>query len=234
MCMDNTMKRDEIYFSDLLQLVRRYLFIFVLSLVLFGLAGLLVTKTFITPKYESAVMMIVNTKQENTTTVTNDNITSAQNLVATYSIIVKSNTVLDQVIEKLGLDLEYRDLYDMVYVNAMDDTQIMRIAVRDTDPARAEKIVTQLAEIAPDIIVDAAEAGSCKVISKVATTEKPVYPSTKRNVAISMAIGFLLSVVFVAIRELTKEVNIVDDSDVQKYLGLPILGVIPEVDRTKQ
>lgn len=232
--MDKINRRDEIYFSDLLQIVRRNLYIFVLAIVLSGVIGLQFSTWFITPKYESAVMMIVNTKQEKTTTVTNDNITSAQNLVATYSIIVKSNTVLDQVIKKLDLDMEYRDLYDMVYVDAVDDTQIMRVAVRDVDPDRAMRIVSQLSKIAPDIIVDAAEAGSCKVISKVSTAEKPVYPNTKRIVAFAMALGFLLSVLYVFVREITREVHVVDDKDIQKYLGLPILGVIPEVERTKQ
>lgn len=221
---------DEIYFADLLRQLNRYFPVFVLAILIAGLLGFGISKLFITPKYESAVMMIVNTKQENTTTVTNDNITSAQNLVSTYSVIVKSNIVLDQVIENLDLDLDYRTLHDMVYVNAVDDTQIMRIAVRDTDPQRAERIITRLAEIAPEIIEDTAEAGSCKVISKVSTGEKPVYPSTKRNTAIAMAIGLLIAILFAVIRETTKETHIVDDLDVQKYLGLPILGVIPEVE----
>ena len=224
------MERDDIYLADLMRQLKRYIPVFIIAIFLFGMIGFCVSKFLITPKYESAVMMIVKTKQENTTAVTNDNITSAQNLVNTYSVIVKSNTVLDQVIDKLKLNMDYRTLYDMVYVNAVDDTQIMRVAVRDTDPARGEKIVSELAKIAPDIIVDAAEAGSCKVISKVATGEKPVYPSTKRNTAVAMAIGLLLAIVFAVLREMTKETHIVDDLDVQKYLGLPIIAVIPEVE----
>lgn len=231
--MEKNQGRDELYLSDLLQHVRHYLLVFIAAVILFGIAGFLISEYIFTPEYESALMMIVNTKQENTTTVTNDNITSARNLVATYSIIIKSNSVLDQVAEKLELSLDYRELYDMVYVSAVDDTQIMRIAVRDTDPKRAEQIVTQLAEIAPDFIVDAAEAGSCKVISKVSTGVDPVYPNTKRNVAFAMALGLMLSIVCVVIREVTKEVHIVDDRDIEKYLELPILGVIPEVERAK-
>ena len=227
------MERDDLYLVDLMRQLKRYTPVFAVAILLFGMIGFCVSKFLITPKYESAVMMIVNTKQENTTAVTNDNITSAQNLVNTYSVIIKSNTVLDQVIDKLKLDMDYRSLYDMVYVNAVDDTQIMRVAVRDTDPARGEKIVSELAKIAPDIIVDAAEAGSCKVISKVATGEKAVYPSTKRNTAVAIAIGLLLSIVFAVLREMTKETHIVDDLDVQKYLGLPIVAVIPEVEGSK-
>lgn len=227
------MERDDIYLADLMRQLKRYIPVFIIAIFLFGMIGFCVSKFLITPKYESAVMMIVNTKQENTTAVTNDNITSAQNLVNTYSVIVKSNTVLDQVIDKLKLNMDYRTLYDMVYVNAVDDTQIMRVAVRDTDPARGEKIVSELAKIAPDIIVDAAEAGSCKVISKVATGEKPVYPSTRRNVAVAMVIGLLLAIIFAVLREMTKETHVVDDLDVQKYLGLPIIAVIPEVEGSK-
>ena len=227
-------ERGDLYFADLLQLLRRYLYVFRIAVLLTGALGFAVSKWFMTPKYETAVMMIVNTKQANTSTVTNDNITSAQNLVATYSVIIKSNTVLDRVIDDLQLDLTYHDLYDMVYVSAVDDTQIMRVAVRDTDIERSKRIVSQLVAIAPGIIVDAAEAGSCKVISKVATGEKPVYPNTKRNTAFAMAIGLLVSVLIVVIREVTKEVHIVDDSDVKKYLGLPILGVIPEIEGKTQ
>lgn len=57
----------------------------------------------ITPQYEASINMIVNTRRDNMATVTNDNITSAKNLVSTYAIIIKSNIVLNKVISNLGL-----------------------------------------------------------------------------------------------------------------------------------
>ena len=46
--------------------------------------------------------MIVNTRQDTTSNVTSDQINSATKLVSTYSIIIKSDTVLQQVIDNLG------------------------------------------------------------------------------------------------------------------------------------
>lgn len=51
--------------------------------------------------------MIVNTRQDTTSNVTSDQINSATKLVSTYSIIIKSDTVLQQVIDNLGLSLTY-------------------------------------------------------------------------------------------------------------------------------
>ncbi len=225
--------RDSINFMELLQQIRRHLYLFIIAVLVAGAVGYAISAYLITPEYESAVMMIVNTKQENTTVVTNDNITSAKNLVSTYSIIVKSNTVLDQIIDRLDLDMDYGELYNMISVSAVDDTQIMRIAVRSEDPKVATQIVEQVSEIAPDIIVDAAEAGSCKVISKVMESEEPVSPNVTRNTVLAMILGLMFAIIFVVLRAVTKEVRIIDDGDVQRFLDLPVIGVIPEVEGTK-
>ena len=146
--------KDTFDLMDLFQQIKKYFWVLILAMIVFGEIGFLCSVFFMEPMYESAITMIVNTKQDNTAVVTNDNITSAQNLVSTYSVIVKSNTVLNQVIADLDLDMNYKDLENNVYVNAVDDTQIMRIAVRDSDRKLSAKIVNKIAEIAPDIIVE--------------------------------------------------------------------------------
>lgn len=232
--MERMQFRDTIDLEDLLYDMWKHLYILVIATIIAGAIGYSVSVYLITPEYEAAVTMIVNTKQDNTTTVTNDNITSAQNLVATYSIIIKSNTVLNRVIDSLDLDMEYKDLYEMISVAAVDNTQIMRVAVRNPDIELATKIVGEIAVVAPDIIVDTAEAGSCKVISQVMSDTKPVSPNIKRNTALAMGLGLMLSIIVVVLISITRERNIIGDSDVQKYLDLPVLGVIPDVEEVKR
>ena len=228
--MNKGQAREYIDLIELLQQIKKHLYIFIISMIAAGFVGLVISSYFITPEYEAAVTMIVNTKQDNSTTVTNDNITSAQNLVATYSIIIKSNVVLNQVIDNLNLDMRYEDLEDIVSVDAVNDTQIMRVSVRHPDAALAGKIVEQIAAVAPDIIVDTVEAGSCKVISQVMTDSDPISPNVKRNTALASILGLMVSAIAVVLRLMTKEKNVIDDDDVQKYLDLPVLGVIPEVE----
>lgn len=221
---------------DLLELcgvlLRNWKVILITTLVaaVMGFAG---SKLLLTPQYEASVNMIVNSRQDASNgNLTNDNITSARNLVSTYAIIIKSNTVLEKVISRLHLDMDYLELYDVVEVEAVDSTQVMQISARDPDPEQARAIVEQIARISPDVIVDAVEAGSCKVISNVAVGENPVSPSTLKNTAIVAMLGFALGVGIIVLKELLQN-YIKDDADVLKYLDLPVLGVIPEIEEVK-
>lgn len=202
--------------------------------LLFGAGGYTISRYIITPEYESSIMMIVNTKQDNISSVTNDNIQSAKNLVSTYSIIIKSNTVLEQVIEGLDLHMDYNELKQKVYVSAVDDTQVMRIAARDEDKKRTADIIELIAAIAPDVIVDAVEAGSCKVISQTVTSDKQVTPNVMKNTILATAIGFVLSMLIVTMISVFSIRKIVNDEDVKRFLDLPLIGVIPEVKGGKQ
>ena len=108
----------------------------------------------------------------------------------------------------------------------------MKVAVKDPDPELARKIVKEIAKISPEEIVDSVEAGSCKVVSQVRVPTDPVSPSLKKNVVIAAAAGFVLVVAIILLKSFLEN-YIVDDDDVQKYLGLPVLGVIPEIEEGK-
>lgn len=219
----------EIDLLELFNALKRHLLAIVITTVVFAAAGFAYSKFLITPQYEASVNMIVNTRSEGATNYTNDNITSAKNMVSTYAIIIKSNTVLNEVIDNLQLNMKYSKLAEKIEVGAVNSTQVMKVAVQDSDPQLAQQIVEQIANIAPDAIVEAVEAGSCKVISDVEVGEEPVSPSVKKYFAIFAMVGLVLSAGLVVLKELLSN-YIEDDADVAKHLGLPVLGVIPEVE----
>ena len=126
--------------------------------------------------------------------------------------------------------MDYEELEQNVYVNAVDDTQIIRVAVRNADKDLSADIVNAIASIAPNIIVDTVEAGSCKVISQVRTSDAPVTPNVLKNILLMSALGLMISIIIIVLQTLFKVKKIVDDKDIQKYIELPVLGVIPEVE----
>lgn len=184
---------------------------------------------FLPHKYEASVNVIVNTKSDVSGSITSDDISSAKNLVDTYAIIIKSNKVLNQVIDRLGLEMSYEDLSERVSVRGINHTQVMEIAVQETDPELAKKIVESIVTVAPEIIVDAVEAGSCKVISHVACSEDPVTPNVLRNTIVLGFLGLLVSMGAVVLKELLED-SIVDEHDVQRKLGLSVLSIVPNVE----
>ena len=156
--MEQNHDMDEI---DLLELAR-LLWSHALQIAAAGIAAavicLLVCTFVLTPRYQASVNLIVNSRQDGNASITSDNINSARNLIDTYAVIIKSNIVLNDVIEQLGLDMTYRQLLACISVDGVGSTQIMSITVTNEDPALAGKIVQAIAETAPDVIVDKVEA----------------------------------------------------------------------------
>ena len=191
-----------------------------------ALICLLVCVFALTPKYQASINMIVNTRQDNSSTFTSDNFNSAKNLISTYAVIIKGNTVLNEVIDKLDLDMTYTELYKMVDVADVDSTQIMQITVTDTDAERAGEIAQTIADIVPDVLVEKVEAGSCKAVSDVIIDPNKVFPQTKKYVVLAGLLGAVVVCGVLVLAHLLHD-TIVDDEDVQKKLGLPVLGLIP-------
>ena len=194
----------------------------------FALIGGIVTQFLIPTKYEARASMIVNTRQDQNINVTNDQITSAKNLVSTYSIIVRSDTVLDEVIKNLKLDMSYDELEKSVSVLALDNTQVMEIIVENENPIIATNITTEILNIAPGIIVKMVEAGSVKIVSDARVNEDPVSPNMLLNVAGSLCIGIVIAAGTVILKG-TLNNKFKSYEDITKHLELIVLGVIPTV-----
>ena len=229
----NNEENEVIDLVEILYAIRQHLLKVILATVVAAIIGFAASKFLMTPQYSSSAMMIVNTRQDVTSNVTSDQINSATKLVATYSIIIKSDTVLQQVIENLGLGMTYSELNSRVSVQAVDDTQVMKITVRSNNPEWARQVCDKITEVSPNVILEAVEAGSVKVISNASIATDPVSPNTMKNTALAGMVGLVLclAVIFLQVM-LDNKINA--EEDVAKYLELTVVGVIPEYEGGKK
>ena len=218
---------------EVLNAVRQHILAIILTTLVLAAAGFGVSKFLMTPMYQASALMIVNTRQDITSNVTSDQINSATKLVSTYSIILKSDTVLNQVIENLGLNMDYQQLAERVTVSAVDDTQVMKVTVTSDNPEWARQVCEQITQISPDVILEAVEAGSVKVISNASISPEPVSPNVSRNTALGAVAGLVISVGIVFLMVLLDN-KINNEEDVSKYLDLTVVGVIPEYEGGKK
>lgn len=205
------------------QIARLLLVALAAAVLAWGVSSFLIPR-----KYEASVNMIVNTRSDVPGIVTSDSVVSAQNLVDTYAIIIKSNIVLNQVIQELGLEMSAEELEESVSVNAINNTQVMRITVRSGDPEQARQVAQCITHVAPDVLTNAVAAGSCEVVSLVYASEKPVSPNIMKNTLMAGILGLLAAAAAVILSELRND-YIVDETDAEKRLGLAVLGIIPDV-----
>ena len=219
----------EIDLVQIFRLLKRRAIIIIVVTLLGGIIAYTLSSFLTTPQYESNVNIIVNTKSDESGNMTNDNIISSQNMISTYAVIIKSNTVLNKVIDRLDLDLSYEALAEKIEVSAVSGTQVMKIAVKDANPTTATKILKEVTKLAPDAIIDAVDAGSCKVISEITEPNHPLPRQLEKKALTGAAAAFVVCVAIIIVLELLHN-YIEDDDDVQKKLDLPVLGVIPDID----
>lgn len=227
--MDNE-ENEVIDLTEILSAVRQHLLKLIFVTLAAALVGFTASKFLMNPKYDSSALMIVNTRQDVNANVTSDQINSATKLVSTYSIIIKSDTVLQQVIDNLGLNLTYAQLNKRVTVAAVDDTQVMKITVQSDSPEWARQVCEQIITVAPDVIKEAVEAGSVKVISNPSLATEPVSPNIMKNTMLAAAVGFVL-VIGIIVLQVLLDNKINTEEDVTKYLDMTVLGVIPQYDQ---
>lgn len=225
-------KNDEIEIDlgKVLEAIKKFWAVILALTLVCGLLGFLFSSFAMTKHYKASVDMIVNTNT-NADIVSNDQVNSAKNLVSTYSFIITGSTVLTQVIEDLKLDTTYEALAKQISVDAVTDTQVFTVSVVCDDLATSKAIVREIIKIAPKEIEEAVEAGSCRVVSDLDYLDEPVSPDVVKYTAVAAFAGFLLALAYALYRVLSKSF-LVTENDISEQLELPVLGVIPLLDKT--
>ncbi len=209
------------------------LHILILSFILGALCLYFVSIAFISPKYQSSTSIYVLNKQDNSV-VTYSDLQSGTQLTKDYAELVKSRSVTEKVINQLKLNTVYEDMKDLDYgalasmisVDNTTDTRIIRITVTDTNPARAQDIANAIREAASLHIETVMDIEAVNVVDYAEMPMQSVSPNVLMNTAMGAAAGTLIAAFIVILIHLADD-RIKGPDDVEKYLGVSVLGTIP-------
>ena len=227
----------EINLGELFAVLMGRAFLIISAGIFFALAGLFLSKFVIHPEYESTTKIYILNKEENQT-VTYSDVQISTQLTQDYAELIKSRRVLEEVIQRLHLtDIEYKDLYDVLKVDTPSDTRIVAITVRDKDPLMAMKIANCIREVASEHITNVMDIDAINIAETANVPTDKASPSVARWTIISGFIGAVV-VAFFAILGYLLDDSIKSNDDVERYLGLSTLALIPlttdEMDKKKK
>jgi capsular exopolysaccharide synthesis family protein len=100
----------------------------------------------ITPVYQAATLMLINEAPGNRT-IDYTTLMTSERLAATYTEMLVSRPVLEEVALRSRWDMDAAMLRGMVSAAPVRDTQLIRITVRDISPHRAAETANLLVEV---------------------------------------------------------------------------------------
>lgn len=179
------------------------------------------------PTYKSTAKMYVVSASKNSV-VDLDALNIGTSLTADYEQLMLSYPVLEQVINKLNLDMDSDTLAKMITLENPTDTRILNINVVSTDPKSARDIANTLMDVSVDYLPKTMSTNAPNVAQKAKLADHKDGPSYTKYTVIGALAGAFLYCMYLVVKYLMDDtINTADD--MEKYFDIVPLAVIPDV-----
>lgn len=204
-----------------------------LIILIFIVIGILYSYLYVTPKYKSYTTLVLSTENSSNTgnsgTITSTDISLNNNLVATYSELIKSKVVLSQVIDNLKISKTEEKLKANISVSAIKSTQFIQINVTDKDPYQAKIIANEVAKVFIEKVPEFFHINNVHVVDEAEQETVAYNINHVKDIAMFAFIGLVVACIYVLIANML-DTTVKNKEDVEKKLGLTVLVTIPACD----
>ena len=222
----------EIDLVELFHVLMKKIWLIIICFILGAVIMGVYTKVMVTPLYKAtSTIYILGNKTEDNVNVSDLQVGSQ--LTKDYQELIKKRSVLEPVIEELGLDMSYEGLRGSVDVNNAQDTRFLEISVSNPDPELAAEISDEIAKTTIIKVADVMRTDKPSLVEKAHVPTSPVSPNLMKNVVLGALLFAIIAVAVIVVRYLLDD-TVKDEEDVMKYLGLNTLASLPDTKETKK
>ena len=183
-----------------------------------------------TPMYKSSTTIVLVNENKDSSTYNTTEQQLNKNLVGTYSEIIKSIMILETVISNLKLDYTSADLASNISVEAVDNTEIIKVSVSDANAKEATSIANEIAKVFMEKIQKIYNLNNVSIIDKAEDAIAPYNVNYVKDNAIYVLIGLALScgTIFIFFYF---DTTIKSSEEIESKLGLNVIGTVPKVEK---
>ena len=221
------MNEEIIRIEDIFNILRKRWKMIISITLLATLIAAIVSFFIIAPKYEASTKVFIgkeNTKDQN---YNSSDIQMYQQLLKTYSEVIKTNDLVEKAIDTANLDITSEEVLKNLTVTPSANTQILEIKYISKDKILSKNVLdsvtTQFIKSSKDLIPN----GNVKIIESVKIPESPASPNKKMNIAIAFLIGLMISVGLAFLLEFMDN-TFKTKEQLEQILGIPVIGTIPD------
>lgn len=202
---------------------------------IFILFGMFYSFTMVTPTYESSTTLVLTMTEGNTSNKVNNSITQTDitlnsKLVPTYSELIKSKSVLREVINNLKIyDLNEENIRKNIKISSVANTELIKITVVNINPDYAALVANEIANVFSDKIYEIYNISNVYIVDKAEASTTPNNINHIKDIIIFVFIGTIIGIIYVILSNILDN-TIKSEQDIEKATGLLLLASIPEYD----
>lgn len=226
---------ETISLKELFQTLRKRLSLIIIITAIAVIISGVVSYFIITPIYQASTQLLVNQQKTDQSFYNPNEVQTNLQLINTYNVIIKSPAILEKVVNQLGLDMTVEEINGKITVQSEADSQVVNVTVQDPDPQLAADIANTTANVFQKEIVNIMSVDNVSILAKalVGENQSPVKPQPLLNIAIALVVGLMAGVGLAFLLEYLDN-TVKDEQDIEKILGLPVLGVIATMDSSNR
>lgn len=234
-------ENDEIDLMKVFGTLKKWWWIVAAISIVFAIYSIVISYYYTEDVYESSTTLYSGTLSKSSITSMLQELQVGANVIQDYKEIVKSRLIVEETKRLLNEDaksnpklsnvasLPYKSFIGKINVSLLNDTHIMKITVKDTDPEVCMLVANKIASVFAEKVKKITKIDNVQLIDEAIKSEAPVNPSKKKKAMIFFGIGAVLGMgIIFLIYFFDNTVKTADD--VVELLDLPVIGEVREFD----
>lgn len=210
---------------EILKILKKRILIVLIVPIIFSIIGGALKYYSYQPVYEARVSLIVGVNENYK--INPNEIFLYRSIINTFIQIARSAVVAEEVSQKLNDGTSAEELQSGINIVSQEDTQILIMSFRSNDPKDAVKKLEIMSQTFIEESNRMLTNGKLQIMDGAKTPLNPINSRGLRDIAIPFLIGLVISVGISFFMEIFDNA-IKDEKDVEKYLGIPVMGIIPK------
>lgn len=214
---------------ELFQIIRKHLKLCIALPIIFALATAVFSFVALANTYTASVSMYVlaNSSETQAGTTLSTDLSASQMLTNDVSELIKSERVLNQTANQLGMTEQELEKYD-VEVTSSTTTRLITIEVTGDTPNSAAAIANGLANTTNTVAQETMDIEAVNVIDQAATPDEPSGPPRTMYVAVAFLAGIFVAVAIVVVMDMVNT-RVRKPEEIEELLEIPVIGKIPTI-----
>lgn len=220
------MEEEEINISEIIDVLKSKWRVIVIITLMTTIISVFYSFFMIVPIYTSSLKVFIAKSVTSKVDYNAGDIMLYQNLLKTYSELLKNDDLIERAVDNSGLDVSVTQVKSGFSVTEGEDTSIMTITYSCNDIELSKNVLDIVTD---EFIIESKEfipSGSVKIIEK---SKYPVYPDnldSSRNILIGIVAGIFMGITIVLFMEYINN-TFKTKERVESTLKIPVIGVIP-------